>query len=209
MRLVIASKRYSSWSLRAWLGLRMSGIPFEEILIPLYRDDTRARMLSYSPSGKAPLLIDGEIKVWDSLSIAEYIAEKYPGKQLWPSKVADRARARSLCAEMHSGFMALRSQCPMDIPARQTIAMTPELEADIHRIIEIWNECRAQHNHHDPYLFGRFSWADAFFAPVVTRFVSYGIELPEPALSYAETILKLPVLLEWIDAAEKEPPKPA
>jgi len=165
MQLVIASKRYSSWSLRAWLGLKMAGIAFEEILIPLYRDDTRARLLAYSPAGKAPLLIDGDIKVWDSLAIAEYLAEKFPGKQLWPAKVADRALARALCAEIHAG--------------------------------------------QDPYLFGRFSWADAFFAPVVSRFISYGIELPEPARAYAQTMMHLPAMQEWIAAAEQEAPKPA
>lgn len=197
MRLVIASKRYSSWSLRAWLGLKATGIPFEEILIPLYRNDTRARLLAHSPAGKAPLLVDGEIRVWDSLAIAEYIAEKFPGKQLWPSKVTDRALARSLCAEMHSGFQALRSQCPMDIQANNTVAMTAELQADIDRIIAIWCECRAQHSHHDPYLFGRFSWADAFFAPVAIRFASYGIALPAPAQAYADTLLDIPAMREW------------
>ena len=209
MQLVIASKRYSSWSLRAWLGLKMAGIAFEEILIPLYRDDTRARLLAYSPAGKAPLLIDGDIKVWDSLAIAEYLAEKFPGKQLWPAKVADRALARSLCAEMHAGFQALRGLCPMDIPARERVTMTPALQADIDRIIAIWCECRTQHAGQDPYLFGRFSWADAFFAPVVSRFISYGIELPEPARAYAQTMMHLPAMQQWIAAAEQEAPKPA
>lgn len=205
MQLIIGNKNYSSWSLRPWLGLKLAGIEFEEILIPLYEPDTRSQRLAFSPTGKVPLLVDGELRVWDSLAIAEYLAEKFPEKQLWPQDIAARATARSICAEMHSGFTALRNVLNMDIRVRLQADITPEVEADIERIIAIWTECRARFGAAGPFLFGQFSWADAFYAPVATRFVTYSISLPPVAQAYVETILALPAMQEWIAAAHAEP----
>ncbi|MBS1155861.1 MAG: Glutathione S-transferase [Proteobacteria bacterium] len=205
MQLVIGNKNYSSWSLRPWLGLKVADIPFEETLLPLYEPDARSQRLAFSPTGKVPLLVDGELRVWDSLAIAEYVAEKFPDRGLWPADVAARATARSICAEMHSGFAALRDILNMDIRASLQVGLTPEAQADIERIIAIWTECRARFGADGPFLFGRFSWADAFYAPVVTRFVTYKIPLPPVAQAYAETILALPAMQEWITAAHAEP----
>ncbi|UXY15110.1 glutathione S-transferase family protein [Chitiniphilus purpureus] len=205
MQLVIGNKNYSSWSLRPWLGLKMAGIAFEEILIPLYQEGSKAEMLKYSPTGRVPALLDGELAVWDSLAIAEYIAEKFPDRQLWPQDAAARAVARSVCAEMHSGFQALRTLCSMDIRARRQVGLTPEVAADIERIVAIWTDCRNRFAGGAPFLFGRFSWADAFYAPVVLRFVTYGITVPDDAQRYMETVLALPPVQEWIEAGRAEP----
>ncbi len=204
MQLVIGNKNFSSWSLRPWLGLKVAGIEFEEILLPLYEPDARSQRLAFSPTGKVPLLIDGELRVWDSLSIAEYLAEQFPEKQLWPQDVAARAFARSICAEMHAGFSAVRNALGMDIRARLQAEITPEVQADIERIVALWTECRSRFGTGGPFLFGRFSWADAFYAPVVTRCVTYSIPLPPVAQAYVDTILALPAMQEWIAAAQIE-----
>jgi len=204
MQLVIGNKNYSSWSLRPWLGLKVAGIDFEEILLPLYEPEGKTRRLAFSPTGKVPLLVDGSLKVWDSLAIAEYVAERFPEKQLWPQDVAARAIARSICAEMHSGFGAVRNDLSMDIRNRYQIEIRPEVQAEIDRIVALWTDCRARFGAGGPFLFGKFSWADAYYAPVVTRFLTYGIVLPPAAQAYAETILALPAMQEWIAAAKVE-----
>ncbi|MCX9157511.1 glutathione S-transferase family protein [Niveibacterium sp. 24ML] len=196
MKLVIANKNYSSWSLRAWIGLRAVGQPFEEVRVLLDQADTQERILAHSPSGKVPCLIDGPLVVWDSLAIIETMAERFP--QLWPATSTQRAHARAVCAEMHSGFAALRSQMPMNIrrslPGR---GRTPASEADIARIIAIWLDCRRRYAKQGPYLFGAFSAADAMFAPVCFRFMSYGVEPTGEAGAYLATMLAHPAMREW------------
>ncbi len=203
MRLVIGNKNFSSWSLRVWLGMKVAGIPFEEISIRLRQPDTRAQALQYSPAGKVPALLDEDGVVWDSLAIAEYLAEQYP--ELWPAERKARALARSICAEMHGGFAVLRSQCGMDIQAQRTVEMTPELERDINRIIEIWRDCRQRFGGAGPFLFGQFTWADAFYAPVVARFMSYSIGGDDKTRDYMNAVWALPAFQDWITAAKAEP----
>lgn len=205
MQLVIGNKNYSSWSLRPWLGLKVADIAFEEILLNLYEPDALSKRLAYSPTGKVPFLIDGAIKVWDSLAISEYVAEKFPEKQLWPREVEARAWARSISAEMHAGFASLRGSLDMDIRARQKVDITSQVQADIDRIVSIWTDCRTRFGTGGSFLFGEFSWGDAFYAPVVMRFVTYGIALPSVAQAYADTILSLPALQDWIATAQTEP----
>lgn len=202
MQLVIGNKNYSSWSLRPWLGMKVLGIPFDEVFIPLRLPESRENILKYSPSGKVPTLVDGDLVVWESLAIAEYLAESYPA--LWPLDANARAIARSVCAEMHAGFPHLRSVCSMDIRSSKTIEITPELQQEIDRILTIWQECRERFGSGGSYLFGEFSWADAFFAPVVTRFVTYGVVVPGFARSYMQLILDLPAMQEWASAAKAE-----
>lgn len=205
MQLIIGNKNYSSWSLRPWLGLKVAGIPFEETVLNLYEPEARSKRLAYSPTGKVPLLIDGGIKVWDSLAIAEYVAETFPDKPLWPQDAAARAQARSICAEMHSGFTSLRSELSMDVRARLKAEVSPQAQADIDRIVALWSDCRGRFGSGGPFLFGQFSWADAFYAPVVTRFATYAVALPPVAQAYVETILALPAMQDWIAAAKAEP----
>lgn len=202
MQLVIGNKNYSSWSLRPWLGMKVLGIPFEEILVPLRLPDSHANALKYSPTGKVPVLVDGDLVAWDSLAIAEYLAESRP--ELWPKNRDSRAMARSVCAEMHAGFPLLRSICSMDIRSSKTVVVSTELQAEIDRIVEIWRSCSERFGSDGPYLFGQFSWADAFFAPVVTRLITYGLTVPESAGCYMQTILALPAMQEWSAAAQVE-----
>lgn len=203
MKLIIANKNYSSWSLRAWLALRATGQSFTEEQVLLGEIDTHERILQRSPSGKVPCLIDGALAIWDSLAIIEYLAESHPG--LWPAKREERALARSISAEMHSGFMALRSRMPMNIrrslPGR---GLSPESEADIARIVQIWDHCLARRSSEGPYLFGAFSAADAMFAPVCFRFQSYGVEPGGPAGGYLAAMLAHPAMREWQAAAQQE-----
>ena len=206
MLLVIGNKNYSSWSLRPWLAMKVLGLPFEERRIALYRTESKPAILRDSPSGKVPCLIDGATRVWDSLAILEYLAEAH--RELWPAERAARAWARSISAEMHSGFAALRQHMSMNVRKRYPgKGRTPEALADVERIVALWSECRAQHGAQGPYLFGRFSAADAMYAPVVLRFRSYAVELPETCSVYCDTMLALPALREWIDAAERESEK--
>ncbi len=203
--LAIGNKNYSSWSLRPWLLLRQAGITFEEVRIPLYAPESAAALAKWSPSGKVPALHDGDIRVWDSLAICEYLAERFPDKELWPSDVAARAVARSVSAEMHSGFTALREHMSMSIRARRPgRGRTPKSLADIARIVSIWTDCRARFGADGDFLFGRFSIADAMYAPVVLRFLTYGVVLEGVAKGYAETVLALPALKEWMADAEVE-----
>ena len=205
LQLVIGNKNYSSWSLRPWLLLRQMGLEFEEILIPLFREDSREKISQYSPAGKVPILREGERAVWDSLAIAEYLAEKYPRMNLWPEDPAARALARCVSAEMHSGFAALRGECPMNIHRKPTpLEFSAATQADVARIQEIWRDARSRYSKLGPFLFGHFSIADAMYAPVVFRFTRYAIEMDEVSRAYAETILALPAIQEWIQAAMAE-----
>ncbi|MCC6272583.1 MAG: glutathione S-transferase family protein [Deltaproteobacteria bacterium] len=206
LTLVIGNKNYSSWSLRPWLLMRQMGIPFEEILIPLYRPETKERILRYSPSGKVPVLREGDRVVWESLSIAEYLAEMFPRMNLWPEDPVARALARSVSHEMHAGFHALRSELPMNIRRPPSpAAMSEAARADALRVQAIWRECRAGYGAGGPFLFGRFSIADAMYAPVVFRFYNYAVERDEIARSYQETLFSLSTLQEWVEAAKSEP----
>jgi glutathione S-transferase len=204
LTLVIGNKNYSSWSLRPWLALRQGGIPFDEVMVDLYAPDARAQLARRSPSGRVPALIDGGLTVWDSIAICEYAAEIE--RALWPQDRAQRAIARAVSAEMHSGFGALRSNMPMDCQARRPGAgRTPETERDIARIVALWEECRARHGADGPFLFGRFCIADAMYAPVVWRFRSYAVALPPVARAYADALEALPAMQDWLAAALAEP----
>ncbi|SFP95876.1 glutathione S-transferase family protein [Pseudomonas borbori] len=203
--LVIGNKTYSSWSLRAALAMELAEAPYSEVLIPLDRADSRARILEHSPTGKVPLLKTEEGPVWDSLAIGEYLAESFPEAYLWPRGEYARAVARSVCAEMHSGFVALRTHLPMDLKRDQALdAMPAEAEADIRRICELWAECRARFGQDGPYLFGHASLADAFFAPVAARLRSYQVSLPETAAAYVDSIYQWPAFQRWYQAAQEE-----
>ncbi len=205
MKLVIGNKNYSSWSLRPWLLLRQAGIDFEEIAVRLDTADFATDVAAYSPAGRVPVLIDGDITVWDSLAIAEYVAERFPEKQLWPADAKARAYARSVCAEMHSGFAAVRNNLPMNVtavlPGR---GWNVTVQKDIDRIAQIWSDLRARYGAGGPFLFGHFTVADAYYAPVVSRFATYGIHLPEDAKAYADFILALPSMQAWIAGAAGE-----
>lgn len=203
MKLILANKTYSSWSLRAWLAAKASGIAFSEELILLRQPDTRAQILRFSPSGKLPCLLDNGLAIWDSLAIAEYLAEEI--SPLWPLDGAARAIARSVSAEMHSGFQALRSQMPMNLRRQAPLpSISAELEADIRRIAQIWTECRSQFGGHDRFLFGAWSIADMMFAPVAFRFESYGVKLEGVAQDYLHSLLAHPHMREWKAAAAAE-----
>ncbi|HYM47088.1 MAG TPA: glutathione S-transferase family protein [Burkholderiaceae bacterium] len=210
LTLVIGNKNYSSWSLRPWLAMKTAGIAFDEVNVSLYIPGHKEKILRYSPSGRVPCLIDGELTVFDSLAICEYISEQMneqrAGGSLWPREVAARAQARSVVAEMHSGFGALRKHMPMDIRSRYAdkgaaAQRREDVAADVARIHAVWNECLA---HGGPMLFGSFSIADAFYAPVVTRFTTYGVKLPPLLAAYAESVLALPAMQQWIAAAKAE-----
>ena len=202
-RLYIGSKNYSSWSLRPWLFLRKVGFKFREQIIHFDAPDYQAQIAAVSPSRRVPLLIDGGVKIWDSLSICEYAADA-AGKGL-PAQRTARALARSLAAEMHSGFQALRNECPMNVRARRrSVALTPQLKADVERIDTLWSDCRQEFGAAGEWLFGEFSIADAMFAPVWFRFQTYGADLRPAAQAYLEQALKDPILSEWQEAAERE-----
>jgi glutathione S-transferase len=210
-RLVIGNKTWSSWSLRPWLLMTRFGIPFEEIVVGLRQSTTAAQIAHHSPSGKVPVLIDGPLSVWDSLAIAEYLAERHPDLPLWPQDAGARAIARSVSAEMHSGFAPLRQNCPMDVLARGLSPVDPAaVAADVSRIVAIWGMCRAAHGGRGPFLFSQFSVADAMFAPVASRFATYGIDLGAAgddgtAAAYAQTLMNLPEMADWINGARDEP----
>ena len=203
LKLVIGNHNYSSWSLRPWLVMKQAGIPFEEICIRLRESGTKAEILKYSPSGKVPCLIGEGMVAWDSLGICEYLAEKSPS--LWPADPNSRAEARCVSAEMHAGFGSLRHSMPMEIHASKPYAeRTPEVAIDIARIISIWESCRQRYAQSGPFLFGSFSVADAMFAPVVWRFLTYAVELPAASREWVETMCALPAMQEWRNAALAE-----
>ena len=210
LTLVIGNKNYSSWSLRPWLAMKQAGIAFNETNVVLNRPDTSEKILRHSPSGRVPCLIDGELTVFDSLAICEYVNEKMSdgnsGRILWPRDAKARAQARSVVAEMHSGFAALRTHMPMDIRSRhadkgQMALKREDVAADIKRIHSVWSECLSQGG---PMLFGSFSIADAFYAPVVTRFATYGVKLSPLLAAYSESVLALPAMQQWTAAAKAE-----
>jgi glutathione S-transferase len=211
-RLVIGNKRYSSWSLRPWLMLRHSGIAFTETMVALRKTTTSPEILNYSPAGLVPILQHGDLAIWDSLAIAEYLNERHPEAKLWPADTAARARARCVSAEMHSGFREVRITMSMDFSAT---GLTPEFtdgaRRDIARIVTIWREARTDHATGGPFLFGTFSIADAMYAPVASRFTSYGIRLADygddgKAEAYRTMMMALPAMLEWGKAAAAEAP---
>jgi glutathione S-transferase len=201
--LLIGSKNYSSWSLRPWLFLRKADFKFQEQIVYLDTSGYQEQIAALSPSRRVPVLIDDGVKIWDSIAICEYVAEA-TGRGL-PADRAARARARSVSAEMHSGFQALRNECPMNVRARnRRVALTPQLKADIARIDEIWSECRRDFGSAGGWLLGGFSIADAMFAPVLFRFRSYGAALSPAAQAYLEFALQDPMLRDWDDAADNE-----
>jgi glutathione S-transferase len=206
LKLVIGNKNYSSWSMRPWLALRANNIDFEEISMPLYTGEAdKKRILGYSRSGKVPVLVDGDVTVWDSLAIIEYAAERFPSARLWPDNRAARAHARAISAEMHSGFAALRNECGMNLHRRVGgIELSPEARADIARIQQIWTECLERHGEAGPFLFGAFGGADAMFAPVVHRFRTYAIEVSPATRRYMDAMRALPAFQEWTRAALAE-----
>jgi glutathione S-transferase len=202
--LVIANKLYSSWSLRPWLLLKQFGIPFDEILIPLDLPDTKQKVLKHSPAGKVPILVDGEATVWESIAIMEYAGDAL-GAPVWPQDRAARAMARSVAAEMHAGFFALRSACPMNLGKKYAAKDRGEAVArDVARFSEIVRQARERFGKGGPFLFGAFSAADAMYAPLVTRLDTYSVDLDATTRAYADAILALPAFREWRAAALQE-----
>ncbi|HPW08039.1 MAG TPA: glutathione S-transferase family protein [Burkholderiaceae bacterium] len=212
LKLYIGNKNYSSWSMRPWVLLKQAGIPFEEVMVRFDSFDTgstfKNTLKDQTPTGKVPVLVEGELAVWDTLAIAEYVAEQYPDKQLWPRDKAARARARSVCAEMHAGFTALRGACPMNVEASlQDIGALawrdkPAVRADVSRLVTMWSELLAAHK--GPMLFGAFSIADAYFAPVCMRLKTYALPVPAEISAYVERVRALPGVKAWIDDALAE-----
>ncbi len=206
LKLVIANKLYSSWSLRPWMVMRAFDVPFEEVVIPLRQNDSRTRVLAASPSGKVPALLTRDQTIWESLAIIEYLAETHPDKAIWPKDRVARADARAISNEMHGGFQALRQGCPMNLGARfKTPEMTEAMQANIDRIEEIWSATRARFGAVGPYLYGAFSAADAMFAPVASRLDTYQIPISAAARGYMKTILAHPAFVEWRADALAEP----
>jgi len=204
LTLVIGNKNLSSWSMRPWVAMTAFGIPFQEVRIELDQPDTANRICSYSACGRVPVLLAGEITIWDSLAIVEYLAEQFPELHLWPQDVAARAMARSICAEMHCGFTDLRNSMPMNISASLPgKGRTNGAQADIGRISEIWEECLSRFGHHQ-FLFGDFSIADAYFAPVVARFRTYGVSLAPALDAYCRRVLAHPAVARWVTEALAE-----
>jgi glutathione S-transferase len=205
LTLVIGNKNYSSWSLRPWLVMKQFGLEFNEIYIPLYQQESSAKILQYSPSGKVPALRHDSQTVWDSLAICEYLAETFPDFNWWPSNKNARTIARCISAEMHSGFLNLREHMSMNCRAKYPgKGMTRGVQQDINRITTIWRECRQNYGASGDMLFGEFTIADAMYAPVVLRFITYGVELDNVCQKYANAILGLPSLQEWLKAAQVE-----
>jgi len=212
MKLYIGNKNYSSWSMRPWVLMKQAGIPFEEVMVRFdsFEADSqfKATVGAISPVQKVPVLIDGELAVWDTLAIAEYMAERFPDKHLWPQDTAARARARSVCAEMHAGFGALRNHCGMNIEAHlsevgeRLLREQPGVAADLQRIVQMWSGLLAAHG--GPMLFGAFSIADAYYAPVATRIRTYALPVPPVVDAYITRLLALPGVKAWIDDALAE-----
>ena len=207
--LYIGNKNYSSWSMRPWVLLKQAGIPFEEVMVRFDSFDAdsqfKTTMAAINPVAKVPVLVDGELAVWDTLAIAEYVAERFPDKPLWPQDVAARARARSVCAEMHAGFSALRSHCGMNIEAHlpevgeRLLHEQPGVRADVQRLVDMWSALLQEHG--GPLLFGQFSVADAYFAPVCMRLHTYALPVPAPIKAYVDRVRALPGVQAWIAEA--------
>jgi len=204
--LVIGNRTYSSWSLRPWFAMQVAGIEFTDEVIPLDEPETKQKIAAHSGAGRVPVLHHGNVTVWESLAILEYLAETWPDAQLWPAAPGARAMARAAAAEMHAGFQALRKHCPMNMRrARAPIELPPEVTADVRRIEELWRTCREVHGGDGPFLFGRFTNADAMFAPVVNRFEVYAIEVSEHSKAYMNAVMALPAWQSWKAAAQAEP----
>ena len=206
LKLIIGNKNYSSWSLRPWIAMKVAGIAFDEQVIPLYEPGSREQALKYSPAGKVPVLVDGDMAVWESLAILEYLAEKFPKAGLWPSDMRARSHARVVSNEMHGGFMALRKACAMNmwLPPKHRPQADDVME-NVWRIDALWRDCRARFGKNGDFLFGAFGAADAMYAPVVSRLHSYGLPVSTEARSYMDAVMALPAWREWHDAALREP----
>lgn len=203
MKLIMVNKNYSSWSLRAWLGAKMTGQEFEEIVLPLWTEDFYAHIDEYSPTGKVPVLIDDDVAVWESIAILDYLHHKFPHAGIWPKDLKAFAHAKSVAAEMHAGFMALRSAAPMNLREnRDHMDMDEKVTDDVARIEESWHRCIQ--NSGGPFLFGHFSGADAMYAPVVFRLHGYGVDVSDDTRAYMDRILKHPFIEEWVKAAAEE-----
>jgi glutathione S-transferase len=206
LTLVIGNKNYSSWSMRPWVLMRERGLDFAEIQIPLHRPDSLDRKRTYSPGGTVPVLIDSGLHIWQSIAIVEHLSERFPEAQVWPTERDARAIARSVSAEMHAGFHSLRAQMPLNCRARyRSKRWAAAVQEDIDRIREIWRDCRAHYGMGGDFLFGSFSAADAMFAPVVSRFQTYGVQLKGVEARYAQAILGLTAVKKWMEAARDEP----
>lgn len=206
LTLVLGNKNYSSWSLRGWLALKQTGAEFDELVIPLYRDDYQVEIRRHSPSGRVPVLRHGDVTIWDSLAIGEYLAEVFPESGLWPRDRIARATARAAAAEMHAGFAALREHLPMNIRGRfPDRGVTPEVQQEINRITALWRDCRTRFGGDGPFLFGDFTIADVMYAPVVTRFHTFAIDLDETSSTYCAAVRAWPAMVEWAAAAADEP----
>jgi len=206
MEIIIGTKVWSSWSLRPWLALKRTGAPFAETLVRLREAGTSEEVAKRSPSGRVPVLIDGDLTIWDSLAICEYLAEKFPDAKLWPDDPTTRALGRAASAEMHSSFASLRGECPMDLSLRHEVDLSEATHDDIRRIVKLWSELRGRFGDDGPFLLGAWSIADAFYTPVATRFRSYGVRLSDfgdigAAGTYTEVLLEQPDYLEWETAA--------
>lgn len=205
LTLVIGNKNYSSWSLRPWLAMKQAGLEFQEIRIPLDTPDTRRQILQYSPSGKVPVLLHNDLVIWESLAICEYLAEQFPDYSWYPTSTDARAIARCVSAEMHAGFAPLRQQMSMDCRARHPLStISPAVQQDIDRIFTLWRDCRTQYGGNGDFLFGDFSIADAMFAPVVSRFITYGVAIDPDLQPYTHAVWSLPSMQEWLSAAAAE-----
>jgi glutathione S-transferase len=205
VKLVIGNKNYSSWSLRAWFLMKEAGFEFEEHRIPLNTDSTNAEIAKFSPAGRVPVLLLDDQVIWDTFAIAETLNERWPDKKIWPEDPVARAHARSVSAEMHSGFAALREAMPMNCRAMgRKVTLSDEVAADIDRIFAIWTDCRQRYKSGGEWLFGKFSVADAMFAPVVLRFRTYGINLSESASVYPKRLLESPAIQDWLLESESE-----
>jgi glutathione S-transferase len=206
MQLYIANKLYSSWSLRPWLLMTALEIPFEEVRIPMYFPDSKARMLDVSPTGKMPCLVDGDVRVWESLSIIEYLHETFPAKGVWPADAAARAHARSVSSEMHAGFQALRMACPMNLGKRfQPRDLGPDVEDNVRRFQGLVSDCRRRFGAGGDFLYGAFTAADAMYAPLVTRLDTYQVDLASQTRQYVNAILEHPAFVKWKAEALAEP----
>jgi len=203
MKLVIGTRKWSSWSMRPWLVMKRAGLAFEDILVALRQLDTAESLAAYSPSAQCPVLIDDDLSVWDSLAICEYVADRLPEAALWPADIKTRALGRAACAQMHSGFKSLRGECPMDLEAPpQTMELTEATQADVRAIVRLWSELRARHGADGPFLLGAWSIADAYYTPVATRFRTYGVDLAAygdegTCAAYNALLLEQSEYLEW------------
>jgi glutathione S-transferase len=210
MQMVIGTRKWSTWSMRPWLVAKRAGLAFEDLVTPLRTTGTAKALEVYSPSGQCPVLIDGDLTVWDSLAICEYLADANPGKRLWPADPAARAQGRSACAQMHGGFQSLRGECPMDLAAPiETLELTEATQADVRKMIRLWRALKTRFGQGGPFLLGAWSIADAYFTPVASRFRTYNVDLSDHgdegfAADYAALLLQQPEFLEWERLAKAE-----